>query len=64
MALPSAMPPQTHSMVSMPWTNALSTEWSRDAEPSACATPTPATTLLFAAAAAAAGRPVTSRWAR
>ena len=64
MALASAMPPQTHSMVSRPWTNAVRAESSSAAEPSACATPTPATTPLFATAAAAAGRPVTSRWAR
>ena len=62
MALASAMPPQTQSIVSMPCTNACRTESSSAAEPSACATATPATTLLLAAAAAAAGRPVTTRW--
>ena len=61
-ALASAMPPQTQSIVSMPWTNAWRTEPSSAAEPSWCATATPATTLLLAAAAAAAGSPVTTRW--
>ena len=64
MALASAIPPQTQSIVSMPCTNACRTESSSAAEPSSCATATPATTLLLAAAAAAAGRPVTSRWPR
>ena len=64
MALAAAMPPQTHSMVSMPWTNAVRAEWSRAADPAACAAPTPPTTLALAAAAAAAGRPATLRWLR
>ena len=64
MALASAIPPQAHSIVSMPCTNAPRAEPSRAADPSACATPTPATTPLLATAAAAAGRPVTARWPR
>src|SRR5579872_251693 len=64
MALATAMPPHAHSMVSMPWTNAVRAECSRAADPIACATPTPATTLLLAAAAAAAGRPWTARCPR
>ena len=64
MALASAMPPQTQSIASRPCTNAYRAEPSSAAEPSACATATPATTPLLAAAAAAAGRPVTTRWLR
>src|SRR5580704_3946257 len=63
-ALTSAMPPQAHSIVSMPWTNAVRTEPSRAAEPTSRATPTPATTLLLASAAADAGRPLSARWPR
>ena len=61
MALTSAMPAQTQSIVSRPCTNALRAESSSAAEPAACATWTPATTLLLAVAAAAAGKPVTVR---
>ena len=64
MALATAMPPQIHSMVSRPWTNAPRTEASSGADPSERATPTPATTLLFAPAAAAAGRPCSARCPR
>ena len=34
MALAAAMPPQAHSMVSIPWTNAVRAESSRAADPS------------------------------
>ena len=64
MALASAIPAQTQSIVSIPVTNACRTESSSDAEPVWCATATPATTLLLAADAAASGRPVTTRWLR
>ncbi len=64
MALTSAIPPQTQSMVSRPSTNAFLADSSSAAEPSSCATCTPATTLPLAVAAAAAGRPATLRWVR
>ena len=61
-ALARAMPPQTHSMMSRPWTNESRVATSSAVECTLVATATPASTPFLAALVSVAGSPAPVRW--